>query len=553
MDNLTLDDKGASPRSRGENHEPGEVPRSSPWLSALVGALCVMLGVTASALFLPHQSLWNDEAVQMFGLSLRPSEQVRWLMGLASYEDAIMGDRMPPLSYWAGWAWSQAFGLNETSMRWMGVAEVALATLLVFLAAREAWGLGPGLAAGLLFGLSPNVIVQAVEIRAYPLFLLASAAAFFCTTRLLADPMTDRPKWLAGLVACGVVAMYTHFFGLVLVGGAILAALVLVPARGGRVRSILLAAAVVGLVSLGLVPFILASIGVSGGGTGAVAEIRGPVRLVYRLIAHPATSISRVAVGLALLGAVVAGLAALTPKRRSPTASTGLLIALASGGAAVIVVHLAQSMFVAAEHSYNVWMLPALLLWLTSGLAASSRAGRGAARAGIALLLAADVYGAGQLAVNGDFFAHTPYHPIETLIRRLGHDRVALIHDAGDPTVCWEIYSPVRYEFEGAVRQFVVKSDPQGPLRVADYPDRKGETDPLAIPADYLIVVRAARQGAAELAEQVRNGVRPLGDGPVTKALKSDGRWLAVTEATYSTFVQSDVYVFMLIGGGKPL
>jgi hypothetical protein len=538
--------------TRGVVSISGETPRSTRGVSALAGALCVVVSLTASALFLPHQSFWNDEATQMAGLSLSPAEQVRWLAGRVHYSFGVPEDRMPPLSYWAGWAWSRAFGLDEVPMRWMGVVAVGLATLLLFLAAARAWGLGPGLAASLLFGLSPNVINQAVEIRAYPLLLLASAASLYCLMRLLADPASARPGWLAGLTACAVVAVYTHFFGLVLAGAAMLAAMVLVPARGGRLRPLVTASALVGLLSLGLLPFVTASVDLSGGpvqvGRGRAIEL---ARLLYRLVAHPATSVSRTALVLAILGGAVAGLAALAPKRRSGTASAGLLLVLMSGGMVIAAAHFAQSKFAAASPSYNVWMLPTLSLWLASGLASNYRKVRQASLLGITLLLSSNVYAVGQLAVHGDSFAHTSHRAVETLIRRYGPGRVALILDA-DQGPLWHVYAPVRYEFGGEVRQYALDRRSPGPLRVAEYPDPGEPTDPLALAADYLVVIRPATLRAEGLVVQIRGGAVPLGDGPAALALKADDRWSLVSETTHPTFVQVDIDVFRRVGAESP-
>jgi hypothetical protein len=513
-------------------------------LTILLGTICVAFSVGSSALFLGHQSLWLDEATQMSGLSLGPIEQVRWLSGQAKYPFGVSDDRMPPLSYWAGWAWSSTFGLRETPMRWMGVAAVGLASLLIFLAAHRAWGPLPGLAAGMLFGLSPNVIVQAVEIRAYPLFLLASAASYYCLTRLLAEPVKERPVWLFWLAVFGLIATYTHYFGLVLAGATMFASMVLVPRKGGRLWPILLASFLVGLFSLGLFPFVRASVGISESvGLTASARATELVRLSYRLLAHPATSVSRIAVGLALMGGIVAGVVALTTKRRGSTPSLGLLIALAAGGTVVAIAQLAQSKFDAANPSYNVWMLPALSMFLASGMASASRKGRIASCLGVSMLLASHVYGTVQLAIHGDAFAHQAHRPIESLIVQYQPERVALIHDVTSGPI-WGTYTPVRYQFGGAVRQFALVEQPQNPLCVADYPGLEHKTDPRSLSAEYLIVVRPVTRGANEIAHQIHEGILPLGDGPVARALKLDDRWKLISETSHLAFVQADIDVF---------
>lgn len=85
--------------------------------AVLIGMGCVAVAVASAAAFLPHQTLWTDEAAQLNGLTLGPVEVVRWLTDRVQYDFGTPDDRMPPLSYWLGWAWSRAFGLSEMPMR----------------------------------------------------------------------------------------------------------------------------------------------------------------------------------------------------------------------------------------------------------------------------------------------------------------------------------------------------------------------------------------------------------------------------------------------------
>jgi hypothetical protein len=507
-----------------------------------------VVGLSADLLFLPHQSLWNDEATQMSGLSLDPVEVTKWLAGRVDYDFGVPDDRMPPLSYWAGWAWSRIFGLGEGPMRWFGVACVALATGIVFMAANRAWGLKSGAAAALLLATSPNVIVQAVEIRAYPMLILASAGVFACLIEYATGPIESRRKWLAGMVACGIGAMYTHFFGLVPLGGALVAALVLARARGESIWPVVGAGGVAAIAALGLGPFVFASTTMSQGATGPTdGKLTGLIRLVYRQFSHPATSVSSVAVGVSALGFVVAILCGLAPKRRSGWASAALEVAMASGLSVVVLVHLAQSSFAATSPSYNVWILPALALLMASGLVANAHAVRVTALAGIIMTLAANTYATGQLAVRGDAFAHTPHRHIAALIRHYGPEKTAVIHD-GDTAQAWHIYSPLRYEFGGKVRQFrYLPNDRDAPgVRVADYPPHKAEVevDPTGLPFDDLIIVRSEQRGAKDVVSQVHRGVIPMGDGPVARALLASGGWERVEQETYLAFVGADIDVF---------
>ena len=88
--------------------------------------------LTSDEIFMPHQSLWLDEAAQMAGLGRNPIETTRWLAGTSQHDFGVASDRMPPASYWAQWCWSRACGLTEPSLRHFGIACVSLATLVVF-------------------------------------------------------------------------------------------------------------------------------------------------------------------------------------------------------------------------------------------------------------------------------------------------------------------------------------------------------------------------------------------------------------------------------------
>jgi Dolichyl-phosphate-mannose-protein mannosyltransferase len=514
----------------------------------IIGVACVAIGIAADALFLPHQSLWNDETAQMSGLSLDPVEVTRWLAGKSTHDFGLARDRMPPLSYWTQWTWSKMTGLSEKSLRWLGVVCVSVATAIVFAAANRAWGLTAGVAASLLLATSPNVVSMSVEIRAYPILLMESAGIYACLVGYATSTAEPRRRWLAGIVVLGIAAMYTHFFGLVALGGALVAAFVLARVNGESVVPVLAAGAVTALVAVGLTPFILASSGISRSEPLPVDEKRlvGLVRLVYRLFSHPAMSISRVTVGLAALGFGLGIVCGLAPKDRSRWAATSLAMALASGGAVVMLVHLAQSKFEAARPSYNIWMLPPLAILIASGLAARARAVQCMAIAAILLSLATNLYADGQLAFRGDVFAHCPHRQIAALIRVLGPQDIAVIHDS-DSTQSWDIYAPIQYDFGGEVRQYVglPDRDGAGSTRVTEYPEnRSGQTDLVGLPFKYLIVVRSAPRSAQQITSQVHHGITPIGDGPVTRALLASGGWERVEEETFLAFVGADVDVF---------
>ena len=207
----------------------------------------------------------------MTGLSLGPTGVVRWLAGGEPNDTGQVRDRMPPLSYWLGWSWSRAFGLNEASLRWFGVACVAVAAAIVYEAARRAFGTASAWVAGLLFALSPSVIILSVEIRAYPLFTLWSALAFYGLVCLHAGPPDRRRTVYAALALVLPAAVATHFYGAVL-AGSILTALVILNGFGaGRFRPIAGLAGVSAVTMALTLPFVVESLALPrDGGTPVV-------------------------------------------------------------------------------------------------------------------------------------------------------------------------------------------------------------------------------------------------------------------------------------------
>jgi hypothetical protein len=521
------------------------------WAGAFAGAACVAASVAACALYLPHAGLWLDETAQLAGLTLNPIDQARWLADWSKQDLGVPDDRMPPLSYWVDWGWTKVFGLREVPLRWLGVIETALSTLLIFATARRAWGLAAALAAGLLFALAPSVVVIAVEIRAYPLFMLAAAAAFYCLVRYAEDPAGGARSWLPALAACALVAVYTHFFGLVLGGGLFVAALGCAAARRAPLGPVVAAGLIAGLLSLGVLPFVAASFARSRPVDSDTGELRlmGLVRLGYRLFAHASLTVWPAVLIVAAIGALLAGTAALAPKRRTHGTGSAILAAWAAGALVVAMGQFTLQGMQAAAATYNVWMLPALALVLGSGLAAASQAARALAAVGIVALAAAYLCGDAQLAAHGDVFAHTPHHAVDALVQRLGGPAsVAVVFD-GANTDNWHIYTPFRYEYSGSLHQVVAEPGERGALRLKEFSNGRPAGDLTALFNHYLIVVRPRSRTAAELARQIRDGVvSPVGDGPVATALKSDGRYRLVEEATFPAFVTADVDVFQRLG-----
>ena len=187
----------------------------------------------------------------------------RWLAG-QHQPFLVPPDRMPPLSYWAEWCWTQLFGSSVQSLRTFGVACVAGAVAVSFSTARRAVGNRAAVLAALLLGLAPNVVTTGVEIRAYPLFLLEASLGFYCLVRYCSDAPDQSRRWLCRMTVVCIAGIYTHFFGLILAGALLLGAAVASWKRFAELRGPTISIAAVSVCAVGLVPFVRAASAISG-------------------------------------------------------------------------------------------------------------------------------------------------------------------------------------------------------------------------------------------------------------------------------------------------
>jgi hypothetical protein len=529
-----------------ENSTSSDDP--GPTIVLIAGLACAGVSALACALFLPSQSLWLDEIAQLAGLSLGPLEVVGWLAGWTSHDFLVPTDRMPPLSYWLGWLWAWVFGLRELPLRWLGVCCTALAAFIVFRTARDAWGMRSGVAAGLLFALSPNVITMAVEIRAYPMFLLASAATLWCLVRVL-DPGGRRDGWLFGLVISGLLAIYTHFFGLALVGSCLLAALIVMVARGDRLGRLLAAAAVTGIASVAVLPFVMAALklgALDGSGAPAVSaitKVTDLVKLLYRLFAAPPMSLSTMAQAAAVLGAGTGTIAGLAPKQRGDDALRGMLLTLMIGLAVVFGARFVVKIDSLAPR-YNLWMVPAFLLLISSGLAAQKRAFRNLACVAVVLLTAASVYSTWVLADHGESFAHNPHRQIEAEILGLGVgvDRVAVIHEGREWN--YDLYISLRHALGPDLRQYIHEPGDPRAMLVQSLPEKSRPLALEELKRDVIIVISSRAVKAWEIVKFIQRGDSPLAEGPLEHALAASREWSEAKQKTFVSFVAGRISVF---------
>jgi hypothetical protein len=479
-------------------------------LADLAAALAVAsIAVGFSWGFAVQQEVWLDETTQLAGLSLGPVGVLPWLAGADPDRFAgLSADRMPPLSYWVGWLWSQAFGLSEASLRALGVALGAAAALLVFAAARRLWGRAAGCLAGLSFALSPNVIVSSVDIRAYPLFLACAASAcWFISCLLDTEKEAAKSAWVGLALSC-VAASYSHFFGLVLTGAVFAGLLFVALRRRSSLKPLFVCSAAIALAGAGLWPFILASMRMS---SSAGQDTRLPyavIRILYRTLGgHPSLSVYKPLMLAEVLGTALAlGLALCFARPRE--AARALALSVAAGMAVAVLTRPATAAFDPLTVSYSVWMVPFLAVAIGSVLSIADGRRRRVALAAASLLLIANAGGALVLLAHGSAFAHSAGDRVNDLVKESGNipDTVVIHDNAG----AWaHAFCPLRYTFGPGLRQYLAEPGARGDLTLRELPDLRAITRLSELKARRLLLVTFRHQSAESISAFIHTGYAP--------------------------------------------
>lgn len=523
------------------------------WQSAgLILGLALTMACTVgnAAMFLPRQSLWGDEAAQMYGVSLGPRRVIDWLFDPMSV-NSTYGDRNPPLSYWLQWGWSCLFGSTERSLRWCGVACSGLAAGLVFGASYRAHGLLPAFAVGLLFAFSPNICYRAVDIRTYPLFLLTSAGAFYALVGVLVSSGRSKAAWVS-LTVWLLLAMYTHFFGVMLAGATLVALFFWAVRRREGLLLVLVVGGIVVCCAAGLVPFIQGALSttVPDEDTRLSSDRTWEVlQLFYRLIYFPTMLIYPVWAVLTLSAAAVLLVLGFFPDREGSLVSEVTRHFLVAGLTVAVLANYLVSTFNAASPFYNTWALPGFFVLLGAGLAAqkeelgkaSSSWVRWASFTATVLLLSCEAFASKELWEYGEYYAHSSYQRIQVVLDLLPVSETAVVYESDvDPWML--LYLPVHFAAQGKIHQYVT-DESSSSLRRGDRMDVPIPDASQLEAYRYVVLVRTRNQGGRELAYQIRHGDQPLGFGPLLSSLETSGAFQKVRHELFISLIAAEVAV----------
>lgn len=425
-----------------------------------------LLLIAAGCYFASLQSVWVDETTQLSGTRLPPGHLIAWLAGRFDPHFGVPPDRMPPISYLIDSACAHSLCGATLQFRLLHLAFAALGVAtIVWLAVRN-YGVKAAAVTGGFLVLSPKLIEQAVEIRAYPIFFLITCLQIGLVYRL-ASSSRMRGADLVVFGALSLASIYTHFFGLVS-SMALLSGLLLPRLMVRRDAMMLIGTGlVVLLASTGIIPFVTAANSFSGV-ERPDADLDAYASFAVRLIGHSANWIATVPEVLfptaVVILLVVGGIRASADFRRdgwefSRTPLAALIIALVTGVAVTLVASLVASTFNSLKPQYSLWTFPiiALLLGAAFRRGGSRPLVKWVGALSAAALLIAAAWASTIFLANARWFVHGPADAIANEVDRKA-EPVALLYRG---EFGWG-YFPTYFRFGDRVPQWF--ADEQGAL-----------------------------------------------------------------------------------------
>jgi 4-amino-4-deoxy-L-arabinose transferase-like glycosyltransferase len=167
-------------------------------------ALATLVAAGLRLPFLGHQSLWLDE-IYTRQILREPS-----LSGLWHHIEAT--ESTPPLYYLLGWL---AKARSTVAMRSIPALALIAAVPTAYLAFRRLIGWRSALATASILAVSPMLVWYSTDARSYGLFMLTALVSLWTFSSLLERTSS---KHFALWTAASVVCVWTHYFGVFLVG-----------------------------------------------------------------------------------------------------------------------------------------------------------------------------------------------------------------------------------------------------------------------------------------------------------------------------------------------
>jgi uncharacterized membrane protein len=194
--------------------------------------------------FLDHQSLWLDE---IYTRSILGESS---LAGLWRHIEAT--ESTPPLYYVLGWLLQVR---SAMAMRLIPALALTATVPAGYLAFRRLIGSPAALAAAATLAVNPMLVAYSTDARSYGLFVLSALLSVWGFSAVLEHGSLRRfALWLVACVAC----IWTHYFGVFIVGAEVVVLLAIRPRTRWRTVGF---TALLGVCFIPLVPLLLSQTG----------------------------------------------------------------------------------------------------------------------------------------------------------------------------------------------------------------------------------------------------------------------------------------------------
>jgi hypothetical protein len=442
--------------------------------AAMITVLSIELSIYARV-----QDVWLDESTQLSGISLKFWEMLHWLVGADPDRLNVPGDRMPPVSYMLDWVWLHLHGTSEIGFRlFHSFLLIAGISCLAAVEWRELGRSAMFLSLGFLV-LSPKLIQTGVEIRAYPIFFALSCAQTAVFLRLVASQTKVDLRVLVLFAAICLVAIYTHFYGIVSTCAFFLALGISFLRKRAALAGIVSAFAVVAVGSTALLLFVSGAAQVTlfvpATATAPAVIDKSIVQyFIYLLkLAGDAANMISIPASILFFGGTIAlvGASVITAgirmRERNPRPFDWLMAVVVSGVLATVMASLFVKTFDALKTSYSVWLMAPISLLVGAG-ATSATGFRPWDEAGRRVAVAALLTGAGISTYlffqYASMFVHGPQGFIGALYDKVAAPR-AIVYEPG---AAWGwSYIPLQYSHHGKVLQYRKEDNGAGLVRAA--------------------------------------------------------------------------------------
>ncbi len=168
-------------------------------------ALTTAVALGARMIGISSRPIWYDEAFAVLFAEKGPAAMV---VGTLAQVGSAASDVHPLGYYVILWGWMRAFGESLVSGRSLSIIAGLGSVMLIYLLAKELFGAGPALAAGLIVALAPFQVHYAQEIRMYGFMCLWLLLATYCFLR---GSRSMRWRWWLGFSIASALAIWTQY------------------------------------------------------------------------------------------------------------------------------------------------------------------------------------------------------------------------------------------------------------------------------------------------------------------------------------------------------